>query len=90
MSKTTPLTRAQRLDALVQKVAPKQAAHFAEHGRWPDAEDGARGRGASPYVIQTTKTDGRRIKITGDDGDVISGIGATVEEALAALEAKVR
>jgi hypothetical protein len=89
MSKTPPVTRAQRLDALVRKVAPKAAAYYAEHGRWPDAEGSPR-RGSSPYVIETTKTDGRRIRIATDDGDVISGIGGTIEEALAALEVKVR
>lgn len=42
-----------------------------------------------PYVIVTLKDDRRRISLTCDDGDVISGSGQTVEDALATLEAKL-
>lgn len=32
-------TRAERLDALVRKIAPKRAAYMAKHGVWPTADD---------------------------------------------------
>lgn len=43
----------------------------------------------APYVIMTLPDGGRRLSVIGDDGDVLSGSGATLAEAVAALEAKI-
>jgi hypothetical protein len=86
-------TRAERLDALLQKVAARAHAHQAEHGVWPhketDSPDAPEHRRRAPYVRETL-ADGRiRLRITTDDGDVVSGVGATTDEALTMLEAKI-
>lgn len=90
---SAPLTRADRLDALLQKVAARAHAHLAEHGVWPHKEtespDAPAHRRRAPYV-RDTLGDGRiRLRITTDDGDVVSGVGATTDEALTMLEAKL-
>lgn len=79
---TTTLTRADRINALVARLAPKAAAAQLKTGKWPG--------GQAPHVLETRHDTSRRLKITGDDGDVLSGVGATIDEAIAALEAKVR
>lgn len=48
----------------------------------------ARHSGA-PYTIQTLPDNSRRLAIMGEEGDVLAGVGATLEEALQKLEAKV-
>lgn len=78
-------TRAERLDAILLKVAGKAVEYRDKNGgRWsPDR------RGRAPYARETL-SDGRiRLRVTKDDGDVISGIGATTDEALTMLEAKL-
>lgn len=47
----------------------------------------ARHSGA-PYVIETLTDDRRRLTIRGEDGDVLAGVGATLDEAIGKLEAK--
>lgn len=83
-----PASRAGRLDALVRQVAPKACVHYAKTGSWPVPEDG--GRPGPPYVIRTTDDGGRRITLTDDDGGTRVAVGRTVDEALRALEAKLR
>jgi len=122
---TPPRSRAQRLDTIVHKVAPKAHAYMAAHGKWPalgkhhmgtspddsiaarvkhilgktpdlDTKDATTvsakaddaGRGA-PYVFETLEDGSRRLKVTDDDGGTIAGSGPTIEDAIAALEAKL-
>lgn len=47
----------------------------------------ARHSGA-PYVIETLTDNRRRLTIRGDDGDLLAGVGATLDEAIGKLEAK--
>ena len=97
------MTRADRLQALLEKVAPKKAAYYKEHNAWPLKDDddmkapqrgddgrvvGSSQRGA-PYEIKTLSGDRRRIAIVSDEGETLTGTGANVEEALTALEARV-
>jgi hypothetical protein len=42
-----------------------------------------------PYVIQTLPDNRRRLTITSEDGDVVTGVGANIAEAVAAVEAKL-
>ncbi len=51
-------------------------------------EQAARHSGA-PYVFETLADDSRRLLIKGDDGDVVAGVGATTEAAIAAVEKKL-
>jgi hypothetical protein len=80
-----PGTRAARLDRVVERVAPKAFGKFRKAGGWTGTESGG-----APYTITTTPDGGRRILVTGDDGDVISGVGPNIEAALKALEGKIR
>lgn len=89
MSTTQP-TLAARLDALVALVAPEAVAHYAAHGGWPTPEGGRPAQAGPPYVIETLPSGSRRIRLTGDEGDVVTGTGATLAEAVSALEAKLR
>lgn len=123
-------SRAERLDNLLRKVAPKAMALRDEHGKWPllerhepsaerryappqehvasrakamrdagkqddeafSVEDRAaqsdNAQRGAPYEIKTVEN-GFRVVLTGDDGDIYTGNGPTVEDALQALEAKV-
>ena len=103
-------SRADRLHAIVAKVAPKAAAQHATDGTWPNThpdpgrkrdeqtgelvldakgnEQAARHSGA-PYVFETLENDSRRLLVRGDDGDVVAGVGATTEAAIAAVEQKL-
>jgi len=127
----TTKTRADRLNDLVRRRAPKAAAFHDKHGRWPqrdpvegeaarfedpqtsvkklsavfgadperknrqkdsilrDAELADQFRRQAPYEIKTTNAGETKILLTTEDGDVIGGKGATMEDALAALEAKL-
>lgn len=88
-AKTGPLTRADRLEAVVRRLCPKTAAAYAKTGQW-SAPDGKSDRfRQAPWIISTLADGSQRIAITADDGDVVSGTGATIEAALTALEAKV-
>lgn len=91
------MTRAERLDNVLKALAPKKVEFFEQHGVWPTqeeidesaespAEDAQRG---APYDIRTLSGDRRRIMVIGDEGETISGTGATVEEAMTALEARI-
>lgn len=48
----------------------------------------ARHSGA-PYVIETLPDNRRKVTVTCEDGDVLAGIGPTLDDAIAKLEAKV-
>lgn len=54
------------------------------------AADSLRSRQQAPYVVQTLRDGKTRILVTKDDGTQIAGTGATVEEAMAALEGGAR
>lgn len=85
-----PPTRADRLHAIIAKVAPKAAAYYARDRQWPPNTDlNGKTEAVAPYVITTTPDGGRRLRVIGDDGDVIGGTGATLEDALAAVEQKI-
>jgi hypothetical protein len=43
---------------------------------------------SSPYTIETLPDGNIRVRVTADDGDVSSGVGKTLEDAITALEAK--
>lgn len=113
------MTRADRINTILAKVAPKAHTEQKKSGKWPFkpgvsadvaghaekvkngtiklakgetpeshmAEFEAKHRQA-PYLIEN---DGARAKITvtSDDGDIYSGVGKNVEEALSALEKKL-
>jgi hypothetical protein len=73
------MTRADRL-AQVLVASGAATAEEIESGQWSE--------GTCPYEIRTTADGGRRIQI--DKGDVLlRASGATLEEALTKLEAKV-
>lgn len=87
------MTRADRLMAVIEQLAPTAALYHASSGAWParpGASVDAPTETAAPYVIETLPSGGRRIRVIGEDGDVVSGMGATMDEALSALEAKIR
>lgn len=89
------MTRADRLNALVRRLAPKKQAFRDAHGFWPTEEELETGKpsedqhGAVPYEIKTLTGSKRRILVTDDDGSTVAAIGENIEQALAALEAKV-
>lgn len=110
------VTRADRLNRIVAKVAPKAWAFHSDvveveveeagkkvkktiTGRWPRRSDDTRAlgpkaleepQGAAPYQIETMEGKFlRRVRVFGDDGDVITGLGQTVEECLTQLETKL-
>lgn len=113
------MTRADRINTILAKVAPKAHAEQKKSGKWPFkpgvaadvaghtekvkggtiklakgetpeshlAEFEAKHRQA-PYLVEDNGTRAR-ITVTSDDGDVYSGVGKDVEEALSALEKKL-
>jgi hypothetical protein len=91
-ARTAIQTRADRLDAILAKLAPKRLAAFKKSGYWTreHAASGDDPRTGAPYVISTTEGNGRRIVVTGDDGDSLAGVGATIEAALTHLEGKLK
>lgn len=76
-----PRDASARLDALLRRANPAAVEAHEKTGRWPG--------GQAPYVIHTHAA-GRRVAITTADGDTVNGAGATVSEALAALEQKLK
>ncbi len=81
MPEVVPPTLSERLHAVLAKHAKDIAAKHAEDGSWSSRKEGA------PYVIDSK--DGKtRIRVTNEDGDTISGVGPTIEDALVALEGK--
>lgn len=123
----TQPTRAQRLDAIVARVAPKAVAYYQQYGKWPNPDapdvppdesiarrlarilrdlvtpsddDQAKARTLAleqdgfkrhaPYEIKPVAAGRFRVIVTDDDGGTVAGAGATVEEALTALEATLR
>lgn len=90
-------SRRNRIDAIVRKVAPQAIAFYDKSGddktaqSWPPRTlDGGKVIVQAPYMI-TPLVDGRqKVTVTSDDGDVLSGVGATIDDALTALEAKLR
>jgi hypothetical protein len=74
------LTRAERLDRCVAALGPEMA-ELLKNG-W--GSDGA------PYSIEELANGRFRIRLTDRiSGDIYAGTGATMDEALTALEAKV-
>lgn len=85
-----PQTRAARLDAIVRHVNAAAAQAVVETGHWDGhAPDALRRAAGAPYAIQTRPDGSRRVVVTSADGDSVAGVGATLEEAIAALERKV-
>lgn len=86
------MTRAERLHAVLTQLTPTAAQHYTATGAWP-VRPGATvdepAAAAAPYVIETLPDGRRRVRVIGEDGDVVSGVGATLDDAIAALEAKV-
>lgn len=82
------MTKADRLFAIVKAVNAVAAAFHEESqtnepnggGRWPNDR--------SPYII-TAHPEGQRVAVHTADGDVIAGVGKTVDAAIAHLERKV-
>lgn len=92
-----PRSRAARLHAILGKVAPKASAQHVKDGTWPnahpnpggDAETGkALRHSGAPYLL-TEVRGAAVVSIQTDEGDVLTGRGATLDDAIAALEAKV-
>lgn len=81
----TQPTRADRIHALIARIAPAAAEQHATDGTWPNGE--------CPYVITTLEDGGRRLVIRGVDPDgepnIRAASGPTLEAAIAALEAKL-
>ena len=74
------MTRLEALNAILAKVCPEAFAAASRTGAWPG--------GRAPY--DWTVHDGQqRVRVTSPDGDVFSGVGATKDDALAALAKKV-
>lgn len=88
-------SRVERLDALIARTNPSLAARQAETGHWhetttTDAGEVPNPKGpGAPYRLMTLADGRRRVVLNCEDGDVLSGTGDTVEDALAALEAKI-
>lgn len=85
-----PKSRADRVAAIVRKLAPKLAAEYDIVGKWPKRTmaDGRIADGA-PYSFSDVPA-GQRLLVTDDDGDLAGkGVGATREAAIADLEAKL-
>jgi hypothetical protein len=73
--------------AVLRIVAPKAVAHHDEHdGAWPVPEGELVAR--APYLLDVV-AGGTRLRVCDDAGGVVSAVGATVEDALAAIEEKV-
>jgi len=73
------MTRSERLMAALLKCGAATQEEVTA-GQWS--------KGKCPYNITTTETGGRRVEI--DKGDVLIRVsGATLEEAIGKLEAKV-
>jgi hypothetical protein len=90
-------SRADRLAALTEKINPDAAD---EDGRWHlpvappwgvervDEEDSGP-EFTAPYLIRELDDGRQQIQIVAADGDVFSAVGATIEDALTSLEAKM-
>lgn len=92
-----PLTSADRLHRVLGKVWPDAAAMHVKTGAWPNrldqprtnAETKAVEHSGAPYEITTLPDGRRRVRVFSADGDAIGAVGATIDEAIAALERKV-
>jgi hypothetical protein len=74
------MSMAERLDKCIAALGPEMAEHVAKG--W--------GPQGAPYEIRTLPNGRTRLSITDHySGDMYVGAGATLEEALTALEAKV-
>lgn len=92
MTDSSPRSRRARLFAILARIASAALQHYTDHdGQWPPRTfEGGRVLVQAPYLL-TPLADGRhQVTVTSDDGDVLSGVGATYDEALDALEAKIR
>ena len=74
------MTRLEALNAILEKVCPEAVSTVSRTGTWPS--------GRAPYDW-TVHGGMQRVRVTSSDGDVFSGVGATKDEALTALAAKV-
>jgi len=82
------MTKADRLFAIV-KAVNAVAAIFHEESKTSDPNGGGQWPGGrAPYLI-TPHERGQRVAVVSSDGDVISGVGSTVDEAITHLEQKV-
>ena len=69
---------------VVAKLCPKTMAHYKKTGKWgPDHP-----RTQSPYVIKVMSDGGRMVQVSGEQGDVVGGVGATTALAVAHLRKK--
>jgi hypothetical protein len=76
------MTNQEKLDQVIKKAWPDIT--LGEWGRL-----GPNGTPGSPYSITTIADGGRRIQLRLPDGDVISGNGKNLGEAIDALAAKL-
>lgn len=97
------MTRADRLNALIRRVAPKKQAFRDANGVWPTEDELETGKlvmqadGTAvpsptrgiPYEIRTVGDNKRKILITDDEGSTTAAIGDNIEDALKKLEAKI-
>jgi hypothetical protein len=79
-----PNTRADRLLAILDVLAPDKARLHAETGLWGAPTD----KSSCPYDIVSFPDGSRRVRVTTADGDVMTGTGASLDAALATLERK--
>jgi hypothetical protein len=75
-------TRAHRINEVLKRFSPKLKAMIDAGEPWGDA--------GSPYAIDEWRGKTRIILTDPETGDTVGGTGATIDEALSALEAKVQ
>lgn len=102
MAEATP-TGAERLDAILRKLAPNAAAYHVKTAAtnaaadppsspdWPKRQVGGRMVACAPYEFDTLADGRRRLRVFDDDGDLaMKGVGATIVDAIADLERRLQ